>query len=182
MPVHTHTGGATNSLTAVINAMHIHSMLVASAWILIGCLSPISQVSAQLQLPAPSRTIYKCQVKGTTSYSDEPCVGAQRLEAIPTRGVDRLSGSARAGKDVRNEIRSEQFANAMQPLTGMSAAQFSTAARRHRIGAAAQRECSPLESAILKLEEAERHAGAAMIGPIEQDLFVLRKQYQKLGC
>ena len=39
--------------------------------------------AAQAQLPAPSRTIYKCVVKGAVSYSDEPCEGAQRLDATP---------------------------------------------------------------------------------------------------
>jgi hypothetical protein len=162
--------------------MHIHSMLATFGWALIGSMSPMYAVSAQSQLPAPNRTIYKCQVKGTISYSDEPCIGAQRLDAVPTRGVDRLSGSAVTGKDVRNEIHTEQFAHAIRPLTGMNAAQFSSAARRHGLDAAAQRECSQLEPTILKLEQAERHASAAMIGRIQQDLFVLRKQYQKLGC
>lgn len=86
------------------------------------------------------------------------------------------------GKDVRNEIHSEQFAMAIRPLTGMSAAEFATATRRHRLDAAAQRDCRRLEPAIVRLEQAERHASAAMIGPIQHDLFILRKQYQKLGC
>lgn len=139
-------------------------------------------VVAAQSLPAPSRTIYKCQVKGAVSYSDEPCVGAQRLEAVPTRGVDRLSGSARKGKDVSNEIWSEQVAHALRPLTGMNAPQFATAARRQGLEPAAQRECRQLEPALLVLEQAERRAPGASIESVQRDLFILRKRYKQLGC
>lgn len=162
--------------------MHPRSILIVCAAALIGSLGAATVVLAQSQLPAPSRTIYKCKIKGAITYSDEPCVGAQRLDAIPTRGVDRLSGSAMMGQDVRNEVRSEQFAHALRPLTGMNAAQFSTAARRYRLDAAVQRECGQLEPAILKLEQAEQHARAADSGVIQQDLYILRKRYQKLAC
>lgn len=157
-------------------------MRFAFGWALLGIFLPSAVVSAQSQLPAPNRTIYKCQLKGRISYSDEPCVGAQRLDAVPTRGVDRLSGSTRTGKDVRNEVHSEQFAHAIRPLTGMSPSQFAVATRRQRLDAATQRECSQLEPTILELEQAERRAHAAMAGPIQQDLFILRKRYKKLEC
>jgi hypothetical protein len=166
----------------VKNAIHFRPILVTFGWALIGGLLPTSAVWSQSQLPAPNRTIYKCQVKGAVSYSDEPCVGAQRLDATPTRGVDRLSGSTRTGRDVSKERETEQFAQAIRPLTGMNASQFATAVRRHPLDAAAQHACRQLEPAILELEQAERHASAAIIRSIQQDLYVLRKQYQKLGC
>jgi hypothetical protein len=152
----------------------------ALCWALLGIFLP--QAAAQSQLPAPSRTIYKCQVKGSVSYSDEPCVGAQRLDVVPTRGADRLSGAKRVGKDVANEVRAEQFAQAVKPLTGMSPSQFATASRRQQLDAAAQGECRQLEAAILTSEQAERGAGAGMMEAIRQDLFSLRKRYKKLGC
>jgi len=149
---------------------------------LLGIFLPYAVVSAQSQLPAPNRTIYKCQVKGTVSYSDEPCLGAQRLDTVPTRGIDRLSGSARSGKDVAQEIRSEQFARAIQPLTGMSTSEFSTTVRRNRLDAAAQHECRQLQSAIVESEQAEQRTRAAAIQSIQQELFLLRKRYKTLGC
>ncbi|KFI07566.1 hypothetical protein JN27_08220 [Massilia sp. BSC265] len=109
-------------------------------------------------------------------------MGAQRLDAVPTRGVDRLSGSAKTGKDVANEIRSEQFAQATRPLTGMSASAFATTTRRHRLDARTQRECSQLEPAILELEQAERRPQAGMAESVRQNLFILRKRYKKLEC
>ena len=137
---------------------------------------------AQAQLPAPGRTVYKCEAKGKVSYSDEPCIGAQRLDVVPARGVDRLSGSARTGKDVAGEIRSEQFATAIAPLTGMTPGQLATATRRHYLRAEAKRECGLLESAILESEQAERGPRSPMMESVQQDLYILRKRYKKLGC
>ncbi|MDQ2820112.1 MAG: hypothetical protein M3Y65_06915 [Pseudomonadota bacterium] len=141
-----------------------------------------SQSKSQSQLPAPSRTIYKCVVKGAVSYSDEPCAGARRLDATPTSGVTHLSGSSRVGKDVANEIHREQFAAALRPLHGMNTSQFDTKVRRDQLDLSAQRECHRLEPAILQLEEAERHADAAAVKPIQQDLLTLRKRYKTLTC
>ena len=156
------------------------SMRFACCWALLGIFLP--HAAAQSQLPAPNRTIYKCQAKGSITYSDEPCVGAQRLDVVPTRGADRLSGSRRIGNDVASEIRSEQFAQSIKPLTGLTPSQFATASRRHHMDAASQSECRQLETAILASEHAERSAGAGTMGSIRQDLFSLRKRYKKLGC
>lgn len=140
------------------------------------------QAWAQAQLPVPSRVIYKCKVNGSVSYSDEPCVGAQRLDATPVSGVSHLSGAARTGKDVANERSREEFVNAIRPLTGMNASQLATAARRDRLDPAARRECHQLEPAILQLEQSEQRAGPATLKPIQQDLFTLRKRYKTLAC
>jgi hypothetical protein len=138
--------------------------------------------SALAQLPAPTRTVYKCQIEGKLRYSDEPCVGAQRIDVTPTRGVDRLSGTSRIGNDVAREIRSEQLAKALAPLSGMNAAEFATTSRRSQLSAAAQSECRQLEPAILASEKEERSAAGANVQSTQQELFILRKRYKTLGC
>ena len=45
-----------------------------------------------VKLPPTSRTVYKCQEGAKTVYSDEPCLGAQRINVEPTRGLDKSSG------------------------------------------------------------------------------------------
>jgi hypothetical protein len=149
---------------------------------LLGLILPCAVVLAQSQLPAPSRAIYKCTVVGKVSYSDEPCAGAQRLDATPSSGVTHLSGASRTGKDVANEIHREQFAAALRPLSGMNASEFATAVRRQNMTAPVQRECGQLEAAILGLERSESRADAATLKPIQQDLFTLRKRYKTLAC
>lgn len=116
------------------------------------------------------------------SYSDEPCPGAQRLDATPVSGVTHLSGAPKIGKDVAREIHQQQFAEALRPLSGMDAAQLATYSRRNALAPAAQHECRQIEPVILALEQSERRADAVTIKPIQQDLFTLRKRYKTLGC
>jgi hypothetical protein len=71
-----------------------------------------------------------------------------------------------------------------QPKQACADAQAVDAAtpRRQRLNAEAQRDCRVLESAILESEQAERRGRAAMMESVQQDLFILRKRYRKLGC
>lgn len=155
--------------------------IVAGTALFAACVLGI-EAWAQSQLPAPSRSIYKCRVNGSMSYSDEPCIGAQRLDATPVSGVSHLSGSAKTGKDVAQERHREEFATALRPLTGMNAAQLATTARRNNLAPEAGRECNQLEPAILGLERAEKRADAATLRLVQQDLFTLRKRYKTLAC
>lgn len=149
---------------------------------LVALLLASTGVAAQSTLPAPSRTIYKCVIKGAVSYSDEPCPGAQRLDATPVRGVNRLSGATRTGKDVAAELHNEQFAEVFRPISGMTDAEYARATRRTTLALAARRECEQLEPAILELEQAEKRASAATIKATQADLFTLRTRYKKLRC
>lgn len=137
---------------------------------------------AQAQLPAPGRTIYKCEMKGKVEYSDEPCIGAKRLDVVPTRGMNRLSGTTRTGTDVAREIHTEQMAQALRPLSGMSGSEYVTFSRRHRLSAESQRECRQLEPAILGLEQAEQRSRGTVMPLLQQELLVLRKRFKTLGC
>ena len=56
------------------------------------------------------------------------------------------------------------------------------AVQRRKPDLAIRRECRMLGSAILESEQAERRARAAMMESIQQDLFILRKRFRKLGC
>lgn len=148
-----------------------------------GSLLLLAALPGQAQLPAPARTVYKCDVDGKVAYADAPCLGARRLDVAPGRGIDTLSGTKRTGADVAREARQEQMARALRPLTGMNEQEYATAARRHRLGASARRECRTLEAAILDNEQAEqRRAGRGVMEALQQDTLSLRKRYRELGC
>ena len=61
------------------------------------------------RLSPPSRTVFKCEVDGKVTYSDEACLGAKCLDVEPTRGLNKSSGQERVGADVRKERRNEQI-------------------------------------------------------------------------
>lgn len=140
-----------------------------------------AEVAAQA-LPAPSRTMYKCTANGVVSYSDKPCLGAERLVVTPSRGVSKLSGTERIGADVQAERRRDLWADALRPISGMSREQYEVFSRRYKLGAAAQEECRRLDPVLLELEAREKTADKTGKPHIQHDLFVLRQRFTQLGC
>lgn len=135
-----------------------------------------------VKLPPPSRTVYKCTTDGKTVYSDNPCVGAQRLDIEPTRGMDSMTGAARAGADVRRERHRETLAEAVKPLTGKDAKGFEKDRRRLQLAPTVQRECARLDGTLTAQERAEREAKPTNLQHAQQSLYVTRKRYRDLGC
>jgi len=141
-----------------------------------------SVVVAQ-SLPPPGRTVYRCEEGGKVSYSDSPCLGAQKLEIEPTRGLNQSSGRQQIGKDVRRERNQEQLAEAIRPLTGMTVEQLDLFGRRQRLAPATQQSCKRLDGLIPKAEAAENAASAGSARDAAQRrLLALRTDYRQLNC
>jgi hypothetical protein len=140
-----------------------------------------SQVSAQA-LPPPSRSVFKCDQGGKTVYSDTPCLGAQRIEVEPTRGVSKLSGKERIGADVQHEHFRELMSDAIRPLSGMDRKQYATFEHRYRLNPEAQQECRRLDTHLPPLERQELQTSGADLAAVQQQLFTLRKRFRELGC
>ncbi|MBP8132938.1 MAG: hypothetical protein KAY13_01605 [Zoogloea sp.] len=115
-------------------------------------------------------------------YSDSPCVGARKIDVEPTRGVSKLSGRERVGRDVQHEQFREQLAEAIRPISGMDARQFAVHERRIHLSAEAQQECRRLDAQLPLVEREERQAGPASLGDVQSRLFRLRKRFRELGC
>ncbi|AWG45916.1 MULTISPECIES: hypothetical protein [unclassified Massilia] len=139
------------------------------------------ELSAQT-LHAPSRTLFKCQDHGKITYSDSPCLGAEKLEVEPTRGVNKLSGKERVGADVRRELNQEMFANAVRPLTGLDAQQFAVQVRRYHLPGSAQQECRRLDQDITTSEYEEKRTAPAALRDVQARLFLLRQRFRELRC
>jgi hypothetical protein len=133
-------------------------------------------------LPQPSRTMYKCKVQGTTTYSDSPCLGATKLEVVPTRGISKLSGRDRIGNDVFLERQHETFAEGIRPLTGMDAKQLATATRRNQLSPAGQQECRQLDQSLPTVEDEEKRAVQPVLRDVQARLFLMRKRFRELRC
>ena len=143
------------------------------------CAAPIA---AAQTLHAPSRTLFKCQDKGKIIYSDSPCLGAEKLEVEPARGVNKLSGKTRTGPDVQNEIHREMMAEAIRPLTGLSAKQFEVEVRRYKLPGAAQQECRRLDQDLASTELEEKHTAQNALRDVQARLFVMRQRFRELRC
>jgi hypothetical protein len=134
------------------------------------------------KLPPPSRTVYKCEVKGKVVYSDDPCLGAKKMEIEPTRGLNQSTGVKREGADVRREHHREGLAAALRPLTGMDAKKFDKEGRRMKLQPEAQRECRLLDRSIPAHENKERLAGIHEREAAQRELHALRVRARELKC
>ena len=115
-------------------------------------------------------------------YSDSPCLGAQKIEIEPTRGLNRSSGREQIGADVRRELQREMFSDAVRPITGMDAKQFETQGRRMKLTPEAQRACLHLDSQISAAERKEKLAKQPLLTEIQEQLFHKRKRFREFGC
>jgi len=143
----------------------------------------VSGAAAQsTTLPQPSRTVYKCVVAGKTVYTDDPCVGAQRVNVEPTRGMNKSSGRELTGADVRRERQNEAFAEAVKPITGKTPKEMEVERKRVYFNAQAKAECDTLDRKILQAEVRERGTAPDLRAPIQRELFAVRKRHRELKC
>jgi len=126
--------------------------------------------------------MYKCTANKVISYSDKPCLGAERLVVTPTRGVSKLSGKEKIGADELYERHREQMADALRPISGMTREEYALYGRRIKLSAAAQQECRQLDPLQLRLEAQEKAAEKTEKPSIQHELFILRQRYTELGC
>jgi len=134
------------------------------------------------KLPPPSRTVYKCNVADKIVYSDSPCLGAEKLEIEPSRGLSNSSGHEQLGADVRRERQREDFAEAVKPITGLNAKQLDVQGRRLKLSSNAQEECRALDKSTAASELDEKRASKQELPSIQTHLLSLRKRYRELGC
>ena len=134
------------------------------------------------KLPPTSRNVFKCEVGGKVVYSDEPCLGAKRIDVEPTRGVDKATGSTRTGEDVQREKHNEQMAEALRPIFGEDAKQRATRHRRAALKPRDRAQCYRLDREIAGAEAAEAQATKAESSAVQANLLRLRKNYLSLQC
>lgn len=138
--------------------------------------------TAAQSLPKPGRTVFKCEADGKVVYSDEPCLGAQRVDVQPTRGLDKSTGTERVGTDVRREQHDEAMAKALKPLLNETPEQYALRHRRAGLDPAAQARCRRLDKLVPMAEWREKRAAAGDRGAEQAQLLALRREQRDLRC
>jgi hypothetical protein len=152
----------------------VMTTIALSAWNL--------SVAQTLTVPSPAKAVYKCVVSGKVVYSDDPCLGASKVDIQPNRGVDKLSGKQVVGSDVAREQYDDLFAKGIALVTGLTPGAFQVQVRRASLPDAVKRECEFLDSVIPKLEDSERAASRSELGQIQRSLLERRMQYRDKRC
>jgi hypothetical protein len=137
---------------------------------------------ATAALTCEAQAVYKCESKGTVTYSHEPCLGASVVDTTPTQGLDKSSGQSRKGADVRSAEHDKAMAEVWKPLINETPDQRARRVRRHKLPVEERLECENLDGRLLKLEAQTRSAGKAATVQAESNLFTSRKRYRELRC
>lgn len=145
-------------------------------------LATLTGMATAQSLPAPSRTVFKCEEAGKVVYSDSPCLGAKRVDVEPTRGLDQMSGKKQVGQDVRREQRQEVMAQALKPLTNETAEQYKQRVRRSKLSPSAQATCQRLDRQVARAEAQEKAATPANLAAVQDRLLRLRLEQRDLKC
>lgn len=128
------------------------------------------------------KLVYRCETAGRVSYSDAPCVGAKEIDATPTQGMDRMTGTSRKGADVRRDEHNAAIANALKPLTGMTPDQYRVHNRRFKLSPSNKAECSRLDNSRPGLKQRAATAPTSDKAMAEVELYKARKLFNDLNC
>lgn len=131
---------------------------------------------------AASAQVYRCEHGGKVSYSDEPCVGAKVVDATPTQGMDKMTGSTRKGADVLRDENRKAVDAALQPLTGLDHEQMNVERKRHKLSAADKITCRNLDRQLPELEARTARSAASQKQEADTDLYKARKTFFALKC
>ncbi|MDP9877601.1 hypothetical protein J2W25_001907 [Variovorax boronicumulans] len=145
-------------------------MRIAQALILAAAFGLIQPAIAQ-------KPVYKCIDAGKTTYSNEPCINAVEIDATPTRGMDKWTGTTRKGKEVNNQEHREAMSDALRPLLGMNREQYATAVRRQPLALKDRAECTHLDG-VLDVGRLQKNRTAEE----EVKLYKARKRFNDLQC
>ena len=128
------------------------------------------------------KPVYRCETAGKVSYSDAPCVGAKEIDATPTQGMDKMTGTSRKGADVRRDEHNAVMAEALKPLTGMSGDQYRVYKHRLKLSPRDKTECGRLDTNLPELKQRAATAPSSEKTLADVELYKARKQFNDLNC
>ena len=131
---------------------------------------------------AYAEAVYKCTDNGKVSYSNEPCLGAQRVDTMATRGLDKMSGVQRSGTDVQAEKHNETMERAVQSVIGKNYRRERAIKRQYHT-AFDKLQCERLDGQIEALEKEESFIkNKVQLEILQAELFQRRKAFKDLDC
>ncbi|WP_238324202.1 DUF4124 domain-containing protein [Acidovorax sp. JHL-3] len=116
------------------------------------------------------------------SYSDAPCIGAKEIDATPTQGMDKMTGTSRKGADVRRHEHDGAMADALKPLTGMTPEQYRVYKHRFKLSPGDKAECARLDASLPGLKQRAVAAPSSEKVLADVELYKARKNFNDLNC
>jgi hypothetical protein len=162
------------------------TMMNAYRTLLVVILAAVSACALAQPVSPASRSAYKCKIDGKTVYSDEPCLGAQKIDVEPSKSNaatrSTSTGSSARRQQPRPEPQAEASAEGEHPTADIETKPAQVLSGRARLSSASQRECRDLESSMTALEREEKEASKSELPRVQSQLFTKRKRFADLGC
>lgn len=127
--------------------------------------------------------IYKCTAaNGKVLYSNEPCVGAERIDATASRGFNKSSGQIMKGNSVQKEEADQMIERSAQITLGREW-KLEKARKRQFLRFDDKAKCEKLDYDIERLESLEKvHKGKPELRDVQMELFQKRKAFREIDC
>lgn len=147
-------------------------------------LSRFAWLCVALGLPytVMAQQVYRCEVNGKVSYSNEPCQGAKVVNTTPAQSSDRTSGQQRKDMDALKAELERNNATKTRVLTAKAPEDPEVAKRRENLTPLAKHNCSLLDQSLPQLRENAAHGTPENKEKADIQLYKARKAFQDLRC
>lgn len=147
-------------------------------------LSRFAWLCVALGLPytVMAQQVYRCEVNGKVSYSNEPCQGAKVVNTTPAQSSDRTSGQQRKDMDALKAELERNNATKTRALTAKAPEDPEVARRRENLTPLAKHSCSLLDQSLPQLRENAAHGTPENKEKADIQLYKARKAFQDLRC
>ena len=147
-------------------------------------LSRFSLLCVALGLPytAMAQQVYRCEVNGQVSYSNEPCQGAKVVNTTPAQSSDKTSDQQQKNLDALKAELERNNATKTRALTAKAPEDPEVARRRENLTPLAKHSCSLLDQSLPQLREDAAHGTPENKEKADIQLYKARKAFQDLRC
>lgn len=127
--------------------------------------------------------VYKCTSEnGKVLYSNEPCVGAERIDATASRGFNKSSGRVLKGNSVQKEEADQMIERSAQITLGREW-KLEKARKRQFLRFDDKAKCEKLDYDIDRLERLEKASkGKPELRDVQIELFEKRTAFREIDC
>lgn len=139
-------------------------------------------VALGLPYTVMAQQVYRCEVNGKVSYSNEPCQGAKLVKNPPAQSSDRTPAQHQKDIDTLKAELERNNATKTRALAAKAPEDPEVAKRRENLTPLAKHSCSLLDQSLPQLRENAAHGTPENKEKAEVQLYKARKAFQDLRC
>ena len=139
-------------------------------------------VALGLPYTVTAQQVYRCEVNGKVSYSNEPCQDAKLVKTPPAQSSDKTPAQHQKDMDALKAELERNNATKTRALAAKAPEDPEVAKRRENLTPLAKHSCSLLDQSLPQLRENAAHGTPENKEKAEVQLYKARKAFQDLRC